>query len=140
MSEENKDFTVDQFAAGVRHKLGENSGIDATIKFIFDGGEVVFVDGKSVPNSVTHTDGEADVLGRCVDPVTAALRRLSDDDRELLTAFAEGAPLKSLTGQFGLSLAGVKTRAFRARRKLAEALHLEAAGEQRDRDESLRAV
>lgn len=64
MSESKSDFTVDQFAAGVRHKLGENSGIDATIKFIFDGGEVVFVDGKSVPNSVTHTDGEADVTLR----------------------------------------------------------------------------
>lgn len=64
MSEPKSDFTVDQFAAGVRHKLGENSGIDATIKFVFDGGEIVFVDGKSVPNSVTNNDSDADVTLR----------------------------------------------------------------------------
>jgi putative sterol carrier protein len=64
VSEENKDFTVDQFAAGVRYKLGENSGLDATIKFVFDCGSVVFVDGKSVPNSVTQHDNESDVTLR----------------------------------------------------------------------------
>jgi len=61
VSEENQNFTVDQFAAGVRHKLGENSGLDATIKFIFDCGSVVFVDGKSLPNLVSHDDHPADV-------------------------------------------------------------------------------
>ena len=61
---ENKDFTVEQFAAGVRHKMGENSGLDATIKFVFDCGNIVFVDGKSVPNSVSHGDSDADVTLR----------------------------------------------------------------------------
>ncbi len=64
MLEEKQDFTVDQFAAGVRHKLGENSGLDATIKFIFDGGGIVFIDGKSSPNTVTHNDDQADVTLR----------------------------------------------------------------------------
>ncbi len=76
MSEENKDFTVDQFAAGVRHKLGENSGLDATIKFVFDCGSVVFVDGKSVPNSVTHHDNESDVTLRLsIETVNLLYRR-----------------------------------------------------------------
>lgn len=61
MSEEKQDFTVDQFAAGVRHKLGENSGLDTTIKFVFHCGNVVFVDGKSSPNAVHHNNDEADV-------------------------------------------------------------------------------
>lgn len=64
MSEENKDFTVDQFAAGVRHKMGENSGLDATIKLVFDCGNVVFIDGKSLPNLVHHNDDAADVTLR----------------------------------------------------------------------------
>lgn len=64
MSEENKDFTVDQFAAGVRHKLGEKSGLDATIKFVFDCGKVVFIDAKSSPNLVHHNDDPADVTLR----------------------------------------------------------------------------
>ena len=64
VSEDNKDFTVDQFAAGVRYKMGENSGLDATIKFVFDCGSVVFVVGKSSPNVVHHNDNEADVTLR----------------------------------------------------------------------------
>ncbi len=64
MSEEKKDFTVDQFAAGVRHKMGENSGLDATIKLLFDCGGIVFIDGKSLPNAVTHNDEPADVTLR----------------------------------------------------------------------------
>ena len=52
----------------------------------------------------------------------AALGRLNPEDRELLGAVVEGKTLKSLTERFGLSLAGVKTRAFRARRRLAREL------------------
>ncbi len=61
---EEKDFTVDQFAAGVRYKLGGNSGLDATIKFVFDCGSVVYLDGKSSPNVVHHNDDPADVTLR----------------------------------------------------------------------------
>ena len=61
---ETTDFTIDQFAAGVRHKLGENSGLDATIKFVFECGKIVFVDAKSSPNSVHHNDEPAEVTLR----------------------------------------------------------------------------
>jgi len=64
VSEEKQDFTVDQFAAGVRHKMGENSGLDSTIKFVFECGRIVFVDGKSAPNVVHHNDDEAEVTIR----------------------------------------------------------------------------
>lgn len=64
MSEEKSDFTIDQFASGVRYKLGENSGLDATIKFIFECGSIVFIDGKSSPNLVHHNDHPADVTLR----------------------------------------------------------------------------
>ena len=76
MSEEKQDFTVDQFAAGVRHKLGENSGLDTTIKFVFDCGKIVFVDGKSAPNSVHHDDDEAEVTIRVsIETVNRLYRR-----------------------------------------------------------------
>jgi putative sterol carrier protein len=39
--------------------LGTNSGLDATIKFDTEEGHL-FVDGKSIPNSVTNQDLEAD--------------------------------------------------------------------------------
>ncbi len=64
MTDEKQNFTVDQFAAGVCYKLGEMSGLDATIKFVFDCGNVVFIDGKSSPNVVHHNDHPADVTLR----------------------------------------------------------------------------
>lgn len=53
----------------------------------------------------------------------SALHVLTDEDRELLiAAVVEGHTTKSLGGRFGLSAGGVKTRIFRARRKLARVL------------------
>jgi putative sterol carrier protein len=39
--------------------LGTSTGLDATVKFATDEG-IVFVDGKSVPNTVSNEDREAD--------------------------------------------------------------------------------
>ena len=64
MSEEKRDFTVDEFISAVRERLGSNAGLDATIKMVFDSGEVVFIDGKSVPNAVSNSDGPSDVTLR----------------------------------------------------------------------------
>lgn len=64
MSEEKRDFTVAEFTDAVRERLANNAGLDATIKFVFDGGEVVFIDGKSVPNTVSSNDGPSDVTLR----------------------------------------------------------------------------
>ncbi|MBO0723811.1 MAG: SCP2 sterol-binding domain-containing protein [Blastocatellia bacterium] len=41
-------------------RLGVNSGLDATIKFVLNGGGVIFIDGKSIPNNVTNEDKPAD--------------------------------------------------------------------------------
>lgn len=52
---------LDKYTSGVREKVGEDSGLDATIKFAFtdtDGG-VLHIDGKSTPNVVSNDDNEA---------------------------------------------------------------------------------
>ncbi|MEP7337504.1 MAG: SCP2 sterol-binding domain-containing protein [Acidobacteriota bacterium] len=64
MSEEKKDFTVAEFTEAVRERLGNNAGLDAAIKIVFDDGAIVFIDGKSVPNSVSSSDSAADVTLR----------------------------------------------------------------------------
>lgn len=64
MSEEKKDFTVAEFIEAVRGRLGNNAGLDAAIKIAFDDGAIVFIDGKSVPNSVSSSDSPADVTLR----------------------------------------------------------------------------
>jgi putative sterol carrier protein len=61
MAEETKDLGVAEFTEGFRQRLGENSGLDAVIKFAFDEGGIIFIDGKSVPNVVSNDDDPADV-------------------------------------------------------------------------------
>ena len=43
-----------------RASFGENSGLGATLKFAFNEGGVIYVDGKSVPNTVTNEDKPAE--------------------------------------------------------------------------------
>jgi len=64
LSEEKKDFTVAEFTEAVRERLGNNAGLDAAIKIVFDDGAIVFIDGKSIPNSVSGSDSAADVTLR----------------------------------------------------------------------------
>ncbi len=44
----------------VRSKVGANSGIGATVKFNLGSDGVIYVDGKSTPNSVSNEDKPAD--------------------------------------------------------------------------------
>lgn len=62
--EEKRDYTVEEFTAGMRSLLGENSGLDATIKIAFEDERIIFIDGRSAPNSVTNEDAPADVTLR----------------------------------------------------------------------------
>lgn len=52
-------MSLDTITSRIREKVGTNSGLDATVKFDLGDG-VVFVDGKSTPNSVSNEDKEAD--------------------------------------------------------------------------------
>jgi len=61
MEDQDHDLTVAELTAGMSQKLGENSGLDATIKFVFENGEIIYIDGKGTPNSVTNNDNPADV-------------------------------------------------------------------------------
>jgi|SRR5215510_6702133 len=61
MADQDRDLTVAELRTGMSQKIGENSGLDATIKFVFENGEIIYIDGKSTPNSVTNVDNPADV-------------------------------------------------------------------------------
>ncbi len=61
MAEETKDLGVAEFTDGFRQRVGKNSGLDAVIKFVFDEGGVIFIDGKSTPNVVSNEDDPAEV-------------------------------------------------------------------------------
>lgn len=44
----------------IRTKVGTDSGLDATLKFDCGEDGVVYIDGKSAPNSVSNSSAEAD--------------------------------------------------------------------------------
>jgi putative sterol carrier protein len=53
-------MSLDELTSKIREKVGTNSGLDATVKFDLGDAGVVFVDGKSTPNSVSNDDKDAD--------------------------------------------------------------------------------
>jgi putative sterol carrier protein len=77
-------MTLESSTETIRSNVGDDSGLGATVKFDFGDDGLVFLDGKSVPNSVSNDDGgDADctikmsldnfekMLGGDLDPTTA---------------------------------------------------------------------
>ena len=76
-------MTLENFTETVRSKVGADSGLNATIKFAFNEGGALYIDGKSKPNTVSNDDGPADctvnvsfedfakLMDRKLDPTTA---------------------------------------------------------------------
>ena len=52
-------MSLESNTAAVRAKVGSDSGLDATVKFVIDDG-VIYVDGRSSPNTVSNEDLEAE--------------------------------------------------------------------------------
>src|SRR6188768_2211789 len=71
----------------LRAKVGDSSGLNATLKFDCGADGVIYLDGKSVPNSVSNEDKEAD----CTIAITQAnLAALMTGDLEPATGFMMG--------------------------------------------------
>ena len=71
----------------IRNKMGASSGLNATLKFDCGADGVVYLDGKSVPNSVSNEDKDAD----CTVAITQAnLVALLTGELEPTTGFMMG--------------------------------------------------
>ncbi len=51
---------LDEITTGMREKVGADAGLDATVKFDFGNDGVIYLDGKSSPNTVSNEDKDAD--------------------------------------------------------------------------------
>lgn len=51
---------LDELTNRIKEKVGTNSGLDATVKFDLGSDGVIYVDGKSSPNSVSNENKDAD--------------------------------------------------------------------------------
>ncbi len=95
-------MSADQLAAftsSVREKVGDDSGLDATIKFAFTDGGVLFIDGKSSPNAVSNDDAEA----QCTVKVSSEdFGKLVSKELDPMAAFM-GGKLK-IEGDMGIAM------------------------------------
>ncbi|MFO1394195.1 MAG: SCP2 sterol-binding domain-containing protein [Steroidobacteraceae bacterium] len=76
-----------QCSEAIKGKVGESSGLDAVLKFDCGADGVIVIDGKSVPNSVSNQDREAD----CTIAITTEnLSALLAGELEPVTGFMTG--------------------------------------------------
>jgi putative sterol carrier protein len=70
------DHTVAEFTAGMQNLIAQHSWLDATIKIVFEDESVIYIDGKSVPHTVTNEDRPAEVtLRMSLDTLNKLYRR-----------------------------------------------------------------
>ena len=71
-----EDHTVAEFTTGMQSLISRHSWLDATIKIVFEDESVIFIDGKSLPHTVTNEDGPAEVtLRMSLDTLNKLYRR-----------------------------------------------------------------
>ena len=90
---------LQELTEGMRERVGEESGLNATIKFDFGDDGIVFVDGESTPNAVSNEDREADCT---ISMSIENFEKLIDGDLNPTTAFMMGK-LK-IDGSMGVAM------------------------------------
>lgn len=80
-------MSLETITQAIRAKVGTDSGLNASVKFDCGADGVVFVDGKSTPNTVTNDNNDAD----CTVAITMDnLQAMLDGDLEPATGFMAG--------------------------------------------------
>ena len=83
----------------VRTKVGDSSGLNATLKFDCGADGVLVIDGKAVPNTVSNQDGETDcTVGITLENLSAML----SGDLDPVTGFMLGK--FKVTGDMSVAL------------------------------------
>jgi putative sterol carrier protein len=92
-------MSLDALTSQIREKVGTNSGLDATVKFDLGDEGVIYVDGKSSPNSVSNENKDAD----CTISMTLEnFMKLVEGDLDPTTAYMFGK-LK-VAGSMGVAM------------------------------------
>lgn len=53
-------MSLESVTETIKDRVGDDAGLGATLKFDTGGGAVIFIDGKSTPNTVSNDDKDAD--------------------------------------------------------------------------------
>ena len=80
-------MSLESLTQAIRAKVGDDSGLEATLKFDMGGDGVITIDGQSTPNTVSNADSDVDcTVGISMDNLQALL----DGDLEPATGFMAG--------------------------------------------------
>ncbi|MDZ7893250.1 MAG: SCP2 sterol-binding domain-containing protein [Rhodoferax sp.] len=92
-------MSLESATQAIRAKVGDDSGLNATLKFDMGADGVIVIDGSSTPNTVNNTDTDTDcTVGITLDNLQAML----DGDLEPATGFMAGK-LK-VSGDMGVAM------------------------------------
>lgn len=92
-------MSLESCTQAIRTKVGDDSGLDATLKFDMGDDGIIVIDGKSTPNTVSNTSADTDcTVGITLDNLQALL----DGDLEPATGFMAGK-LK-VSGDMGVAM------------------------------------
>ncbi len=80
-------MSLESATQAIRAKVGDDSGLNATLKFDMGADGVIVIDGKSTPNTVSNANSDTDcTVGISMDNLQALL----DGDLEPATGFMAG--------------------------------------------------
>ncbi len=80
-------MSLEELTTKIRERMGEDSGLGATLKFDLGDDGVLFLDGASEPNKVTNDDDDADcTIGVAFDD----LKAMMSGDLDPMVAFSTG--------------------------------------------------
>lgn len=80
-------MSIKEATESIRTKVGDNSGLAATVKFDCGDDGVVYVDGASTPNSVSNDNNDADCT---ISLELETLEGLISGDIDATAAFMQG--------------------------------------------------
>jgi putative sterol carrier protein len=80
-------MSTEELTSKIRERMGQDSGLDATLMFDLGDDGVIFLDGKSSPNTVSNDKADADcTVGVALDD----LRAMMAGDLDPMAAFSLG--------------------------------------------------
>ena len=92
-------MSLETLTERLRDRVGEDSGLNATIRFDLGDDGVIFIDAAATPNTVTNEDKEADCT---VGMTIADFESIASGDLDAMTAFMMGK-LK-IDGDMGIAM------------------------------------